>query len=67
MGMGVLIAQGMFGERTRADPVVRGSSPAPTAWRESRRGVGGPQLPPGRAGEGPGADTGQVDVRVGAS
>lgn len=63
-GMGVLIAQGMFGEE---DGQIQwyGVIASTNMSRESRPRGGGPQLPPGRAGEGLGADTGRMDVRVG--
>lgn len=63
-GMGVLIAQGMFGEE---DGQIQwyGVIASTNMSRESRPRSGGPRLPPGRAGEGPGADTGRMDVGVG--
>ena len=62
-GMGVLIAQGMFGEE---DGQIQwyGVIATTNMSRESRPRGGGPWLPPGRGGEGPGADTGRMDVRV---
>lgn len=62
--MGVLIAQGMFGEE---DGQIQwyGVIASTNMSRESRPRSGGPRLPPGRAGEGPGADTGRMDVGVG--